>query len=94
MKIKNPIISYKIRIYPDKKQEKIINRTLGACRWIYNDFLAKNIVITNIFEWFILGVCAFGINFIIVTCYHVLTKETAFFLRFKRMLLERVKKND
>lgn len=43
MKIKNLILSYKIRIYPNKKQEGIINRTLGSCRWVYNDFLGKNI---------------------------------------------------
>ena len=37
------IKSYTIRIYPNKHQMKIINQTLGACRWIYNDFLAMNI---------------------------------------------------
>jgi hypothetical protein len=29
----------KIRIYPNKIQESIINRTMGACRWIYSDYL-------------------------------------------------------
>ena len=33
------IYSYKIRIYPNKEQISIINRTLGACRWIYNNYL-------------------------------------------------------
>jgi len=37
------IKSYKIRIYPNKNQIKIINQTLGACRWIWNDYLAMNI---------------------------------------------------
>ena len=32
-------MSYKIRIYPNKCQTNIINRTMGACRWIYNDYL-------------------------------------------------------
>lgn len=35
--------SYKIRIYPTKRQKHIINQTLGTCRWIYNNFLAMNI---------------------------------------------------
>lgn len=33
------ILSYKLRIYPNSTQEYIINRTLGACRFIYNNFL-------------------------------------------------------
>ena len=33
----------KIRIYPNKNQERIIKRTLGACRWIYNHYLGYNI---------------------------------------------------
>ena len=37
------ILSYKIRIYPTYKQKSIINRTLGACGFIYNDYLAMNI---------------------------------------------------
>lgn len=36
------IISYKIRIYPNKTQEHIINRTCGACRKMYNDYLGYN----------------------------------------------------
>ena len=37
------ILSYKIRIYPTYKQKKIINKTLDACRFIYNDYLAMTI---------------------------------------------------
>lgn len=37
------IRSYKIRIYPNDNQIKIINQTLGACRWIWNDYLSMNI---------------------------------------------------
>ena len=33
----------KIRIYPNKTQESIINRTLGACRFIYNKYIEYNI---------------------------------------------------
>ena len=35
-------VSYKIRIYPNKSQEKTINRTCGACRWIYNKYINYN----------------------------------------------------
>ena len=33
----------KIRIYPNKTQERIIQQTMGACRWIYNQYLGYNI---------------------------------------------------
>ena len=33
----------KIRIYPNKTQESIINRTLGACRFIYNKYIEYNL---------------------------------------------------
>ena len=32
--------SYKFRLYPTKQQEVTLNRTLGVCRHIYNEFLA------------------------------------------------------
>ena len=32
----------KIRIYPNKTQERLIIKTLGACRWIYNQYLGYN----------------------------------------------------
>jgi len=67
---------------------------IGIFSYLVIYFFVRNIVITNIFSWFILGIGTFVINFIIITVYHFLTKETLFFLRFKRILLERVKKND
>lgn len=40
----NQIIrSYKIRIYPNKCQMNLIEKTFGCCRFIYNYFLAKSI---------------------------------------------------
>ena len=35
--------AYKFRIYPNKQQEELINKTFGCCRYIYNRFLAKRI---------------------------------------------------
>lgn len=32
--------SYKFRIYPNTKQENLIQRTFGCCRFVYNRFLA------------------------------------------------------
>ena len=33
-------MGFKFRIYPNKKQQELINRTLGCCRFVYNHFLA------------------------------------------------------
>lgn len=35
--------SYKFRIYPNKKQTELIQRTFGCCRFIFNHYLAKRI---------------------------------------------------
>ena len=35
--------SYKFRIYPNKEQEILIQKTFGCCRFIYNQYLAKRI---------------------------------------------------
>lgn len=35
--------SYKFRIYPTRKQENLIQRTFGCCRFVYNHFLAMRI---------------------------------------------------
>ena len=32
--------SYKYRIYPNKKQQEIIAKTFGCCRFVYNKYLA------------------------------------------------------
>ncbi len=33
--------SYKFRIYPNKRQENLIQRTFGCCRFVFNHFLAE-----------------------------------------------------
>ena len=42
-------MGFKFRIYPNKTQQELINRTLGCCRFVYNHFLAirKNEWIAN-----------------------------------------------
>jgi putative transposase len=41
MKIINK--AYKLRIYPNKEQSELINKTIGSSRFIYNYFLAERI---------------------------------------------------
>ena len=40
---KTVIKGYKYRIYPNKEQEILINKTFGCCRFVYNQLLAKKI---------------------------------------------------
>lgn len=35
--------AYKYRIYPNKRQEEIITKTFGCCRFVYNKYLAEKI---------------------------------------------------
>ncbi|PBG78484.1 transposase, partial [Clostridioides difficile] len=35
--------AYKFRMYPNKKQQELINKTFGCCRFVYNKYLAKRI---------------------------------------------------
>ena len=35
--------AYKFRLYPNKKQQELINKTFGCCRFVYNRYLAKRI---------------------------------------------------
>ena len=36
-------IAYKFRLYPNKQQEELINKTFGCCRFIYNQMLAERV---------------------------------------------------
>lgn len=33
--------AFKFRIYPNKEQQVLINKTIGCCRFVYNHFLSK-----------------------------------------------------
>ncbi|XZX09662.1 transposase-like protein B [Clostridioides difficile] len=35
--------AYKFRVYPNKKQQELIKKTFGCCRFVYNKYLAKRI---------------------------------------------------
>ena len=35
--------AFKFRLYPNKEQVNLINRTIGSCRFVYNYFLAERI---------------------------------------------------
>lgn len=37
--------AYKYRIYPNKRQNEIIDKTFGCYRFVYNYYLAKKIEI-------------------------------------------------
>ena len=49
------IKSVKLRIYPNKSQIKIINNTLGCCRYIYNKYIEYNIELYKTSNKFING---------------------------------------
>ena len=34
---------YEYRIYPNKTQQKLLAKTFGCCRYVYNHFLARRI---------------------------------------------------
>ncbi len=35
------LLSYKFRLYPDKKTEVTLIQTLESCRWLFNHFLER-----------------------------------------------------
>jgi putative transposase len=43
--VKTILRAYKYRIYPNKEQEILINKTIGCCRFVYNHYLHKRIEI-------------------------------------------------
>lgn len=50
------VVRYKYRIYPNKEQQQKINSFCGAARWLWNEFLAKEISYykeTKNFLWFV-----------------------------------------
>ncbi len=64
---------------------------IGIASYLAIYFVVRNIAVTNLFTWFLMGVGTFIINFIILTIYFYLTKETSFFERFIHLLKERRK---
>ena len=40
--------AYKYRIYPNKQQEILINKTFGCCRFVYNHYLGKRIEVYEV----------------------------------------------
>ncbi|KAK2198517.1 transposase, partial [Clostridioides difficile] len=51
--------AYKFRMYPNKKQQELINKTFGCCRFVYNKYLAKRIeVYKNAKETFTYKQCS------------------------------------
>lgn len=40
--------SFKYRIYPNKQQEELIQKTFGCCRFVYNYYLTKRIELYNL----------------------------------------------
>ncbi len=41
--MKTILKAYKYRIYPNKQQTELINKTIGCCRFVYNHYLAQRI---------------------------------------------------
>lgn len=73
---------HKIRYYSNFFKLSVIS----VFSYIIMYVLVKDIVVNNLFQWFLLGAFVFVVNFIITTIYYVIIKETAFFERFKKIL--------
>lgn len=55
-------------------------------------YISKLFVLNNLLVWFLYGLVIFIINFIIITFYFVLIKEDVFINRFKKIILEKIKR--
>ena len=55
-------------------------------------FVTKNIIIKNLFQWFLFGIGTFIINLILTTIYYKLINQLQFINRMKRLINERRKK--
>lgn len=53
--------------------------------------VVRNIEVNNLFNWFLLGIGTFIINFIITTLYYKIIKQLSFVERIKRLIKERGK---
>lgn len=62
---------------------------IGIVSYLLMYLVVRNIVITNLFVWFIVGLICFIINAIIVTIYFKLINELSFMDRFINLIKER-----
>jgi putative transposase len=42
--------AYKIRLYPNKSQQILIDKTIGSCRFLYNQMLAEKQTVFNLYK--------------------------------------------
>lgn len=42
--------TYTVKLYPTKKQQLVIDKTIGCCRFIYNQMLNERITVYNLFK--------------------------------------------
>ena len=87
---KNYFKSNKIKYYSNSIKLSLIGILSFAILYL----LTKNINVTNLLEWFALGIICFIINFILVTIYYKLIKQTSFFQRIKKLIEEKRNKNE
>jgi len=76
---------HKIKYYKNSFKLSII----AVISYIIIFLIIKNIKISNLIQWFFLGLLTFVLNFIIITLYYKLIKQTAFFERFKNLIKDR-----
>lgn len=81
---------HKIKYY--STSIKLLLPTIISYLLLY--FLTKNIIVSNLFEWFLLGVVTFITNLILTTIYYKKIGQLQFVNRIKRLISERRKKNE
>lgn len=82
---KNYFKKHKIKYYSSSFKLLII----GIVSYILMYFIVRNIIITNLLIWFVVGLITFIINAIIVTVYYKFINELSFMKRFINLIKER-----